>query len=231
MKHFSFLRRLIVVVGLLLAVVPFTSAQTSREHIKNKMREWGECKNVAITKTGGDLALYGTNGYGSKYCPSGLTDALSELHDNDETLVDVVLTESGEWLVLYGNNGLRWSNIPYSMEQKLREYNSNNEKIISVSFNDRGEWVIIAEDHWVASNTSIQEWLKEGQNDYGMIWSVCLTDDARVACFSQGFSMRGNYPNDLLDELKAADLDVYRIKIAGSAWFFADKYGHYNYKL
>lgn len=217
---------------LLLLCCSFYAAHAdSRDYIREKIRDWGECKNVAITKTNGDLALYGKNGWAGSGLPSALSNALHELHDNDELIADVCLTENGRWLILYGNNGFRWDGIPYSLENKLREYNANNEVVLSVSFNDSGDWILIGEDHYSASSTEISNWLKNGANKHGMLWSVCVTNDGIVACYENGFQFLGEYPDMLKSRLIDADFDVYRIKIAGDAFFFADKYGRYDYRM
>ncbi len=107
-----------------MAMVSFflpVNAQNSREYIRSAIREWGECRNVAITRTNGDIALYGRNGCARSNVPSGLSDAITELNNDNEYIDDIQLTESGRWLIIFGNNGLQWSRIPYSLERKLRE--------------------------------------------------------------------------------------------------------------
>lgn len=42
------------------------SAQDSRSVIRDQISEWGSCRNVTLTMTGGDLALNGRN---SCVCP------------------------------------------------------------------------------------------------------------------------------------------------------------------
>lgn len=208
-----------------------TYAQSSREYIRGKIREWGECKNVAITETNGDLALYKDNGWAGSGLPTALSNALHELHDNGEIINDVCLTENGRWLVLYGNNGFRWEGIPYSLENKIREFNSDNEVVISVSFNDAGDWIVIGEEYYSASSTELLNWLKEGANMYGMLWSICVTDQAAIACYENGFRTLGNCPSVLKSRLREIDFNVYRIKIAGESFFLADKYGRYDYRM
>lgn len=202
-----------------------------REFIREAIEEYGECRNVAITKTNGDLMLYGRNGWAASRCPDDLTDALDRLNDESEYIDDVQLTEDGNWLILIGNNGFQWNNIPYSLERKLREYNNDGEIVLSVTFNDNGEWIIISEDHFSASNEEIRAWLKQGNEKYGMLWAACLTDDAAVAVYARGYRFMGNVPESLRNALQETELDVYRLKLAGTAWFFADLEGHYRYHM
>lgn len=202
-----------------------------RDFVRQKISEHGECRNVAITKTGGDLMLYGNNGWAATGCPQSLTDALSELNDEEEYLSDVQLTEDGRWIVLYGRNGFRWNDIPYSLERKLRECNNEGEIVLSVTFNDDNDWIVITEHYYSASDDAISQWLKEGNENYGMLWSACITDDAVVAVFAEGYQYVGNVPDDLKTALKDTTLDVFRLKIAGSAWFFSDVNGSYHYNM
>lgn len=207
------------------------SAQNSREYIRNAIKEWGECRNVAITRTNGDIALYGRNGCARSNVPSGLNQALTELNKQKELIDDIQLTESGRWLILYGDNGIQWNDIPYSLERKLREFNNNGEVITSVTFNDYGNWIVISTEHISASDSDIQDWLADGLNKHGSLWAACITDDCAVAVYERGYSFLGNVPTDLKQALRGTTLDVYRIKIAGSAWFFADRKGTYYFNM
>lgn len=64
-----------------------------------------------------------------------------------------------------------------------------------------------------------------------MLWAACITDDAVVAVYEEGFRVFGEIPQSLRTALKETSLDVYRLKIAGTAWFFADKNGKYRYNM
>lgn len=207
------------------------NAQNSREYIRSRIREWGECKNVAITQYNGDLALYGRNGWSGSGLPSGLREALSELNDENKLIDDVQLTENGSWLILVGNNGFRWHNIPYGLERKLYEFHDRNEVVTSVTFNDDGDWIIVGQDHYSSSSTWIQDWLKEGADKFGVLWAVCVTTDAMVACYESGYRYYGNVPYDLKEALRETNINVFRIKIAGTAWFFSDNDGRYRYNM
>ena len=202
-----------------------------REYIRQQIKEKGECRNVAITKTNGDLMLYGRNGCSRSGCPSDLNDAIKELNNDREYIDDIQLTESGRWLILWGDNGLRWSDIPYSLEKKLREYNADNEVITSVAFNDSNDWIVITTNYYCSSDSRINDWLKEGNEKHGQLWTVCVTDDAIVAVYAKGYKFLGEVPESLKTALQNTKLDVYRLKIAGTAWFFADEEGSYQYSM
>lgn len=208
-----------------------TISAQSRQYIREAISEWGECRNVAITKRNGDLALYGHNGCARSGCPRGLNDAISDLNKKEEYIDDVQLTENGRWLVLYGDNGLVWENIPYSLEEKLIEYNEMEEVITSVTFNDAGDWIVITTNYFSTSHNEVTKWLKDGNDEYGQLWAACVTDDAIIAVFEDGYKFIGNVPEDLKEALRETSLNVYRIKIAGTAWFFADREGSYRYNM
>ncbi len=230
MKNQKILRVRFLVLTVFAISLNLTFAQ-SREYIRNSIAEWGECRNVAITKYNGDLALYGQNGCARSGCPSSLNDAITELNQEGEYIDDVQLTEEGRWLILYGYNGFRWNNIPYSLEKKLREYNQMEEVVTSVTFNDAGNWIVITTNYYSSSHTEVTNWLREGNEEYGKLWAACVTDDAIVAVFEDGYRFIGNVPESLKKALRETNLNVFRLKIAGTAWFFADQHGRYNYNM
>ncbi len=211
--------------------VSLSAFSQSREYIRNAIEGWGSCRNVAITKTNGDIALNQTNAYAYTNCPQGLANAIKELHSEEVYIDDIQLTENGRWIILHGDNGFRWSNIPYSLEQKIREFNNNSEIVTSVTLNDANDWIIISTEHYSASSDYILNWLKEGAEKYGALWAACVTNDAMVAVYEDGYKFWGNVPESLKSALRDSDLNVYRIKIAGTAWFFADKEGNYRYNM
>jgi len=218
----------------MIAVCLFVSVSTSgqgRSYIKEQIQRRGECRNVAITKTNGDLMLYGRNGCARSGCPRSLDNAITELNNNNEYIDDIQLTEEGRWLILYGNNGFRWSDIPYSLERRIRSDNAENEVITSVTFNDAGDWIVITTNHYSASDSRITQWLKNGAFRYGALWAACVTDDAIVAVYAEGYQFLGNVPQSLKTALERSQLNVFRLKIAGSSWFFADSDGNYQYNM
>lgn len=85
------MKKVVLFLSLIMACV-VTDAQSSREYIKNSMRSWGVCRNVAITDRGGDVALNLRNQYSHSGIPTGLANALQELHDDSEFIDDVQLT-------------------------------------------------------------------------------------------------------------------------------------------
>ena len=233
MKKNLYLSLLTIIAFMLFIAIPSDAdAQgRNRNYIKERIREYGECRNVAITKRNGDLMLYGENGWAASGCPKGLTEALRKLHDNGEYINDVQLTENGCWLILYGDNGIEWNDIPYSLEKKLREWNNNLEVITSVSFNDDGDWIAVSENYISASSTEIQDFVAEGMESYGGVWATCVTDDAIVVVYEEGYRTVGNIPSTLMSKLKSTSINVYRLKIAGEAWFLSDGKSQYDYNM
>ena len=204
-----------------------------RSFIRNQIDEWGQCRTVAITRTNGNAAIYGANGWAAASIPRGLENALARLNSDDEYIKDVVLTESGRWLILHGSNGVTWDGIPDNdpMLAKLREYNSQGEIITSVAFNDSGEWVVITNNFYASSNNAIQEWLTEGNRQYGLIWTVHISDEGMLAVFEDGYRTSGVVPSDLIDALNRTNLEYYYVKFAGPAWFFGTLRGGFQYNM
>lgn len=226
------MKRKINLIIIILLVGLAASAQNSRQYIKNKIEEWGSCRNVALTLTGGDLALNETNAYAYSGIPSALADAIKELHENGEYIDDVQLTENGSWLVLYGDNGFRWYGIPSDLESTIRDYNKDQEVVTSVTFNDKGDWIVISQEHISASNSGIYDWIRDGIESYGQLWAAHLTNDGMVLCFDGGYKYMGEVPYTLRNKLKETSIDVYRIKfLSDGAYFIADKDGTYSYYM
>lgn len=222
--------RVLLLVMTFLSLTLSVSAQGGRKFIKDKIAEWGSCRNVAITMTGGDLALNWNNAYASSGIPSGLAESLEELNDKEEFIDDVQLTEDGRWLILYGDNGFIWNNIPYSLELKLREFNDKGEIVTSVTFNDNGGWIIISKDYIAASSSEVYGWIEDGIESFGQLWAAHMTDDGLVLCYEGGYKFMGYVPNTLREKLKKTKIDVFRIKFLNDGTFFiADKYGNYDY--
>lgn len=207
-------------------------AQDSRSYIRNQIEEWGSCRNVTITLTGGDIALNWDNAYAYSGIPSDLASAIKELHNDSELIDDIQLTEDGRWLVLYGNNGFRWNNIPSDLERTIRQYNADREVITSVTFNDSGGWIVITSEHISASNSEIYDWIEEGIREYGQLWAAHLTNDGLVLCYENGYKYMGNVPANLKQTLRETNINVYRIKfLSDGSYFIADKEGAYSYYM
>ncbi len=227
MKKNIFALTLLLLIGCLGA-----QAQNSRKYIKQQIEKWGECRNVALTLYGGDVALYGKNGYASDGIPRDMLKALRELHDEGSYIDDVQLTENGSWLILYGNNGFRWDGISSSLESTLRRYNADKEVVTSVTFNDNGDWLVISTEHWSASDERYNAFIREGMNKYGNLWAAHFTNDALVLCYERGYKYLGNVPQNLKNKLSETSLNVYRIKfLSDGTYFIADKNERYSYYM
>ncbi len=223
-------RRQIVTAMVVCLLLPIVSeAQNSRQYIKNAISNWGSCRNVVITDTGGDMALNYRNQYAAQGIPTSLGKALEELNEKGEYIDDVQLTEGGRWLILYGNNGFMWNDIPNDLEQALHEYNDNAEVVTSVTLNDYGGWIIISTEHIKSSTEKIRSWIIEGMEQYGGLWAAHLTNDGFALCFERGYRFAGNVSSKLKDELQRTTLNVFRLKFtSGGSYFFADKEGRYE---
>lgn len=221
-----------IIVFICLLSFPVLVNAQDRQSLRELIAEIGECRNVAITETSANLLLYGTNGWMSQHCPKELNAAMHKLHDEGVFIDDVQLTNEGRWLILYGQNGFRWSDgIPSSLEDKIRAYNDNCKIVTSVTFNDSGHWIVISDDKYSASDGRILEWLAEGTEHKGRLWTACMTENAIVAVYEYGYKFWGDIPETLLKGLEDADFDVYRLKIAGDAWFISDGESNFNFYM
>jgi len=217
-----------LIVAILLGTSITANAQATRNYIKNAINEWGQCRNVAITQTNGDIALYGANGWAMKGCPKELEEEFQKLNQAQVYIDDVQLTEQGRWVILYGDNGSIWHGVTKELEQNILAFNENNEIINTITFNDEGEWIIISNDYIKSSDENITTWLTNGNEQYGKLWTACMTDDGCVAVYENGYQFLGEVPESLKKALQKTKINVYRLKIAGDHWFFADKEGNYE---
>lgn len=209
-----------------------TTERAGRKFLRDKIKEWGECKNVAMTLTGGDVALQRVNGWAAQGAPTAMTDKLSELNSADKLIDDIVLTEDGSWLILWGNNGISSYGTPPSLFSKLEKWNDEKEVITSVTFNDNGDWIAITKNKFSASSDKILQYIKEGNDKYGQLWAAHLTNDGLVLCYKSGYRFLGNVPENLKKKLDETKMDVFRIKfLSDGSYFIADFNGNYAYNM
>ena len=220
-----------IVTTMLCLIIALTAgAQGTRQYIKKSIKEWGSCRNVTITDTGGDIALNQDNQYSYSGIPTSLADAIKELHDDAEYIDDIQLTESGRWVILVGDNGFRWHNIPSALERKLREFNSDNEVVTSVALNDNGQWIVITRDHVASSDDELRDWVTDGNAEYGKAWAAHLTNTGCAVSYEDGYKFLANVPQRLKDALDDTNINVYRLKFTEKgSYFFADQNGTYKY--
>ena len=217
---------------MLIVSTQLSLAQNSRAYIRNQIEEWGSCRNVAVTLTGGDLALNWNNAYAYSGIPIGLANAIKKLHNEGQFIDDVQLTENGNWLVLYGDNGCQWSGIPSDLERAIRRYNDAREVITSITFNDKGGWILITTEHIVASTADVYDWIEDGIQEYGQLWAAHITNTGLVLCYEGGYKFMGDVPNRLRNKLRETNINVYRIKfLSDGTYFIADKNGKYAYYM
>lgn len=209
-----------------------TSERAGRKFLRDQIKEWGKCKNVAMTLSGGDIALYNTNGWAAQGAPKAMTDKFKELNSSDNLIDDIVLTENGNWLILWGNNGIDSYGTPPGLFQKLEKWNNKNEVITSVTFNDRGDWIAITKTKYSASSEKVMKFIKEGENEFGEFWAAHLTNDGMVLCYEKGYKFLGNVPENLKKKLEETKINVFRIKfLSDGSYFIADFNGNYAYNM
>lgn len=197
------------------------------QYIKKKITAKGNCKNLAMTCEGGELAIFGSNGWSTYGCPDKLVDALEELNGESLEIIDVVLTEKGEWLILCEQNIIRYSSIPNRLRSEIDQFISHGETLTSVSFDDNGQWAVTSPNYFGASSDAILDWIDSGCGTYGTLYSISITNDAMVAVYENGILTKGKIPVDLHSAYDRCNFSVRWAKIAGSHWFFSDGKGRY----
>jgi hypothetical protein len=221
-----------IFLSLILVLAQQSSIGQTRQFLREKIAEWGSCKNVAMTLTGGDVALIERNGWAATGIPAEMTEELEMLNDKDELIDDVVLTEEGNWLVLWGNNGVTSSGVPRSLDDMIGQWNEEAEIIYSITFNDEGDWIMISADKYSASDAELMEWIGQGEQEFGELWAAHLTNTGLVVVYENGYKFLGDVPDNLVEKLKETDLDVFRLKfLSDGSYFIADKDGNYVYFL
>lgn len=197
-------------------------AQPSHKFLEKQLDKRSDCKSVVITKKNGDALLYGDCGWGaSKLCPVKFSRTLFEVSEwQDTTIHDIHISELGKWYILYGDNQIHSDLLYENLEEQIKRCQDKQDKITTVTFNDKGDWIVICEKSLSASSDDLMDWLSEGCDKYGQLWTACVTDDAAVACYEFGFKFWGNVPENLKTTLRNCKSDVYTVKISGNAWFF-----------
>jgi hypothetical protein len=210
-------------------LLTLSSFGQNRSFVKDKIREWDECKNVAITMSGGSVVLKGKNSWAASGAPKAMTDRLTVLNERNVLIDDIVLTENGKWLILWGNNGIHSYGCPLSLDKKIRQWNSDKEVIYSISFNDKGQWIMISKNKVAASSSDILEWIQQGESEYGKVWAAHITNTGRAVVYSNGYKFMGEVPNNLLDKLKSTNLNVFRLKfLQDGSYFISDLEGKFQ---
>lgn len=213
------------------AVALAIAAQSPRENIAQQIKASEECTSVALTEANGNAIIHRRNEWYAEGCPNAFTEALYDLQVRDVELQDIHLTELDRWLVLYDENKIASDLLYENLKQKIANCQEDGEKITTVTFNDNGYWVIITTKQISASNDDLMDWIKDGCEQYGQIWTACITNNAAIAVYESGFKYFGNIPEDLKEALRTCESDIYTVKVAGDAWLFRCTNGYSRYHL
>ena len=213
------------------AMVMSAQAQASHKFLQKQIRKHQDCKCVTITQHNGDAMLYGNSQWEETGCPVEFSRMLFDLSEKNSEIRDIHLSELGRWVIIYGNNELSYDLMYESLKHKIRECQEDQEIITTVTFNDSGNWIVVTKDDFSASSEELLDWLEDGREKYGQLWTACVTEDAAVAVYELGFKYYGKVPKDLKNALRACKSDVYTVKISGKEWFFKCTDGHSSYHL
>lgn len=202
-----------------------------RAYLRGKIKEWGQCKTVAITVAGGNLALYGNNGWAKTgKVPSNLIDKIKEIEAEGKIINDVVLTENGAWVLLFGKNGYASSGVSEDLMEELKEYAGNQEEIVSVAYNDSGHWMVIGDHSVTASSEEITEFVREAPKEFGELWTAHFSDDGLVLVYENGLRYEGEVPDSVKKAMDDIEFDVFRLKyLPDGSYFISDRDGNCRY--
>ena len=214
------------------AMVLCMQAEPSHKFLEKQIGKHKNCKSVAITKKNCDALLYGDCGWATTKCPVAFSRKLFELSEWGDTIIqDIHLSELGRWFILYGNNQVSSYLLYENLEEQIQRCQEKKDNITTVTFNDKGDWIVICENSLSASSDDLMDWLSEGCQKYGQLWTACVTDNAAIAIYEFGFKYWGSIPEDLKNALRTCKSDVYTVKIAGNAWFFKCTNGYWRCHL
>lgn len=91
---------------------------------------------------------------------------------------------------------------------------------------------MISDEYIRASNAELRQWIVDGIENMGKVSTPCISENAVMVVCEDGFRYDGNVPADLLEAIRNTDIHIFRIKISGQSWFFADISGkRYKYKM
>ena len=225
-------RSILLALFVSMAMGVFAQAPTDRNYIKQSIENWGTCRNVAITRTLGDVAIAKSYDYAANYVPSQMLDKLRSLYDGEHYIDDITLTEEGKWVILYDTNDAAWSSgIPEGLKNAIIDFHNNDYYVRSISLNDKGEWAIVSKEYIKTSSQELTNWATGYIDSYGELWTITIGEDGIFAVYANGYAKRGEIPEDLIEALGNTDKDYYRVKFAGGSWFFATEDGEYEYSM
>ena len=203
--------------------------QSDVDYITAELEKTGYCHNMAITQYSGIVAIYGTNGFIQSGVPASLVSALEYCNTLGLTIDDVCLTEQGCWYIT--GDELNGAGYPADVDSFVEAALATDERITCVSFNDRNIVVVISEGNIWCNDNRILSLLISGMQQYGYLYSVCITNKGLVACYEQGYVFDGSVPSSLKNYLQSPDThigDIHYVKFADDgSWFVADLYGNY----
>jgi hypothetical protein len=225
----SFLKCILVMLLISSGTVTFGQKRTI---LVDAINEWGNCKNVLITATHGNIAISDRYGYAlDGEFPPEMYDAIKEASENQRPVTDLVLTESGNFLVLIGNNGYAAKGIPEKLDVRLKEINKAEGEVVSVSFNDNGDWMVVAADAVYGVIDGILDF-QTIANENGRIMTGHITNNGVAIVCEKGVYLYGDFPKALPETIKKTTFPIYRVKFADDgAYFISDKGGSCSFGM
>lgn len=202
-----------------------------RNQLRKAINKWGECNNGTLSLEHGAVALYGSNGY---FCSAAVDDRISSklksINKSGGTINDVNITENGNFIVVF--NDKEWYGVlPSALKSALDEY-SFGTKFKSISFNESGTYAITTSDGFKSNNAIYQSFYDDNVDEYGELFSVNISGDGAVFCYSDGTRYCGRIPDKVETAMRSFSHTAKFVKFNRHGdYLICDKYGSYSYSI
>ncbi|MBR4897819.1 MAG: hypothetical protein IKZ48_03420 [Prevotella sp.] len=202
-----------------------------RNQLRKAIKKWGECNNGTLSLEHGAVALYGSNGY---FCSAAVDDRISSklksINKSGGTINDVNITENGNFIVVF--NDKEWYGVlPSALKSALDDY-SYGTKFRSISFNESGTYAITTSDGFKSNNAIYQSFYDDNVDEYGELFSVNISGDGAVFCYSDGTRYCGRIPDKVETAMRNFSHTAKFVKFNRHGdYLICDKYGSYSYSI
>ncbi len=202
-----------------------------RNQLRKAIKKWGECNNGTLSLEHGAVALYGSNGY---FCSAAVDDRVSSklksINKSGGTINDVNITENGNFIVVF--NDKEWYGVlPSALKSALDDY-SYGTKFKSISFNESGTYAITTSDGFKSNDALYQSFYDDNVGEYGELFSVNISGDGAVFCYSGGTKYCGRIPDKVETAMRSFSHTAKFVKFNRHGdYLICDKYGSYSYSI
>ncbi|MFR9620787.1 MAG: hypothetical protein SNH63_06165 [Rikenellaceae bacterium] len=186
---------------------------------KNHIIASKQCRIGAFSMNGAAVIYWGDYDYfHTAELPVELQRIVRDYYNSRFKVRDITLTDGGNYAILYGDNGYNVKCAYDDFKLKLKAYNNLKEIISSMSFNDRGDWAIIGKNYYSYSSSRVGDFIEQGRQLYGDIYSIAFSDIGMIACFERGIYYE-NIPLNLQQKLSNLSFKARFIKFSDEGFY------------